>query len=79
MVISMTRKPRRKKVVEPEPVVDEPTSEPVVTGTTEPSTQTQIGTLLQEHPPFLPAPTMRYYGETLYPWLHKLETLLETA
>jgi len=31
----------------------------------------------KKHPPFLPEPTMRYYGETLYPWLHRLEELLE--
>ena len=78
----MTRKPRRKKV---EPIVesaDEPTVEPEVT--TEPSDcdadllrkQEQINALLENHPPFLGTPTARYYGETLYPWLHELEQLI---
>lgn len=60
---------------EVDPVGDEVRTAP----TPKPTKQEQIDKLLKEHPPFLGTPTMRYYGETLYPWLHELEQLLETA
>ena len=84
MVICMARKPRKKKVVEPDmgtdiPIpVGFPDNEPMVTvaPTLEPTKQEQIDTLLKNHPDFLGTMTQRYYGETLYPWLHELEQLI---
>ena len=74
MVICMARK-RKVKVVT-EPIVEPEEPGVTVTATPEPTKQEQIDTLLKNHPDFLGTMTQRYYGETLYPWLHELEQLI---
>lgn len=50
---------------------------PKIVEVAKPSKNEQILEHCRKHPPFYPAPTNMQWGTEIYPWLHKLEELLE--